>query len=63
MVSRPLPLDADPAEIASSLRLQNGPHSAWILASHQVDLAAEAGDKKALIFWRRVVRSLDELEG
>ena len=62
MVSRPLPLDADPAEIASSMRLQHGPHSAWLLATHETDKAAAAGDKKALIFWRRVVNFLDEFE-
>ena len=62
MVSRPLRPDADPADIAVSLREQHGPHSAWLLATHEMDEAAASGDKKTMILWRRVVRLLDDFE-
>ena len=61
MVSRPLALTADPAQVACSLSLQHGRtwRGFW---QRTKDQAAAAGDKKALMLWRRVVSFLDEFE-
>ena len=61
-LSRPLRLDSNPAELASSLRGQHGRDAAWLFATRQADAAIVVGDTKAAIHWRRVVNALDGLE-
>ena len=62
MVSRPPPLDGDPAEIANALRLRLGSHGAWLFATDEIDQAAAAGDAEAVVFWSGVFRCLGGFE-
>ncbi len=62
MLNRPVRLDRDPKEIASSLREQYGPYQSWLFATHQADQASAVSDFKIAGFWRRVANALDGLE-